>query len=90
LIFSRHVHAFTFLVLLFFLLADHLASSSTLWPYYTFITAYWIAYPWMAMRTAYGQGILMTTFKYLLQSLIYVFLLTDSIITVSLTAFYWF
>lgn len=94
LIFSLHVHAFTFLVLLFFLLinsiADRLAPTATLWPYYTFMTAYWIAYPWMAMRAAYGQGIVMTTFKYLLQSLIYVVLLAGSITTASIAALYWF
>lgn len=94
LIFSLHVHAFTFLVLLFLMItnfaADRLAPTATLWPFHTAISLYWMAYPWMAMRTAYRQGIAMTTLKYVLQSVIYVVLLGASITTVSVAALYWF
>lgn len=94
LIFSLHVHAFTFLVLLFLMTTDfvagRLAPTATLWPFYTAISLYWVAYPWMAMRTAYGQGVAMTTLKYVLQSVIYVVLLAASITAVSLGALYWF
>lgn len=94
LIFSLHVHAFTFLVLMFLagtsFVADRVAPSATLWPYYTAIILYWIAYPWMAMRTAYGQGIAMTTVKYLMQGVIYAVLLAVAVMGVSLATLYWF
>lgn len=100
LIFSLHVHAFTFLGLTFLLVAgmlgDWLAPAPSGWPRhlgtagYTFLICYALAYPWLAMRRTYRQGLLLTTLKYLLQALIYLALLVLGIGIASLATLFWF
>lgn len=100
LVFSLHVHAFTFVALGFLLVAgavsDALAPRITGWPGtlqsigYGIVVGYVVLYPWMAMRRTYRQGAALTTVKYLLQAIVYLALLLAGISIASLLTLLWF
>lgn len=94
LIFALHVHAFTFLVLGLIMSLSFwvpgIAPSARLGWVYWMIFGYLLIYPWMAMKRVYRQSVAMTTFKYLMQALIYFVMLLSGLIFVVLATIYWF
>lgn len=94
LIFALHVHAFTFLVFTFILVAnwvaDRYAPDAVLWPWQTAALTYLAIYPWLAIKRTYRQGFILTTFKYLGLGLAYLVLLLLAIVGVSVATLYWF
>lgn len=94
LIYALHVHAFTFLLLTFQLLMNwagaRFAPDAPLRTFESAISIYLLAYPWIAMRRTYRQGVLMTTLKYLLQAAIYAALLLLALGGAAIVTIYWF
>lgn len=78
-VFALHTHAFTYLTftLMFTLQATFLPAVLMLWV---------MIYYWLAMRRVYGQGVIVTTFKYWFLFVVYGLLLTVVLVVAILLA----